>query len=333
MDMIKVGIIGAGGNIGSATLRYIDKESGYIAQKHGYRLVPAYVCDKNPASLDFLSGLKTVPRIAKDPSEIIENPDVDIVVEATGQDEIAREIILESFKNGKSVVTPNKLVVAKYMTEIFDEARKHRQSIGFEASVMASVPLINALRDTTDKTRSHLGIFNGTTNYILTQMYAGKEREEALAYAKKEGYAEPDPTADIEGWDTAYKNKILTALLHQTDVGNNPIMNELYREGIENVSRIDTVFAEEEFGLVVKLLGKCKLRDDGKLEIGTYPTLIPSNHQLAGVKDAFNAIYIDFENRGVHLYVGRGAGPDPTKVPIADDIIRVAKERMSGKPS
>jgi len=326
---INFGLIGAG-NIGSATIRYIDENLRHIQERTGYQPVPAVVYDTDKKRVKFLDELETLkPIVAGSAEGIIKNPYIQIIVEATGKDEEALDIILRSFRSGKSVVTPNKLVIAKHMKEIFEEARKYGQSIGFEASVMGGVPIINTIRDTTDEAHGHLGILNGTTNYILTQIYHGSKMMEALKDAKQKGYAEPDPTMDLNGSDTACKNNILTAILHETDVGFQAVANELYREGIMNLLEFDIDFAFNEFEYVVKLLGKSRLREDGKLEIGTYPFLIPKDHPLASISDTVNAVYVNFKERGTHLYTGRGAGPDPTKVALVDDIIRIARERQA----
>jgi len=329
---IPIGIIGAGGNIGSALLNHLDERADYIAWKHGYQIVPAYVNDSNIFSLNFLPELGVSPKVAKDIGEILEDPEIKIIVETTGRDAEARDIILESFKKGKSVVTPNKLAVAKYMPVICEEARRYGQSIGFEASTMASVPVINTIRDTTDEIQGYLGIFNGTSNYVLTKMYdQNMEFDAALKEAQAKGFAEPDPSNDINGSDTGHKNIIATAISFGTYPGYDTVANGFYREGIKGISKGDMDMALENFGLKIKLLAKSKLRDDGKLEIGTYPFLISEDHELAKVPDNFNAIYLISKDRGTHFYKGKGAGKEPTRVPIADDIIRIATEMAAGR--
>lgn len=326
---IHLGVIGCG-KIGSATLRYIDERSDYISRKMGYELIPCSVFDKDEESLYALGDLSNIkPRIAGSAEEVIDDPETQIILEATGQDGQARDYIMESFRKGKSVVTPNKMVIAKYTRELFGEARRYGQELGFESSVMASVPVINNLRGNTDRIEKYLAILNGTSNLILTHM---PERgfEGALEYAQSIGAAEPDASADISGRDTANKNKILAVLSYGADIDYETITGQDFMEGIESITGLDINLAGE-FGYKVKLLGKSRLRDDGRLEIGTFPYLLDSGHMLANVDGTNNAIYVDFENRGPQMYYGKGAEPKPTRVAVVDDIIETAMKMRGGE--
>jgi homoserine dehydrogenase len=326
---IHFSLIGCG-NIGSATLRYVNERAGYIETGMGYRLIPEKVYDIDSGSLEFLGELENIrPKIASSVEEVIDDPKTKIIIEATGQDGPARDYIMESFGKGKSVVTPNKLVIAKYMRELFDEARSCGQELGFESSVMAGVPVINNLRGNTDIINKYLAILNGTSNLILTHI-PERGYDGALKYARSIGAAEPDASSDTSGRDTANKNKILAALSYGADIDYDTMTSPLFLEGIENITDLDIEFAGE-FGYKIKLLGKSRMHKDGRLEIGTFPYLLNSSHILANVDGTNNAIYIDFESKGPELHYGEGAGPMPTRAGVVEDVIQTARKMRGGE--
>jgi homoserine dehydrogenase len=241
--------------------------------------------------------------------------------------EPAMEYILKSVRKKKNVVTANKMLIATHGKEIFAEVEEQGVSINFEASVAGGIPIINGINENlaANKIEEIKGIINGTTNYILTKMtLEGMDFGDALKEAQEKGYAEADPTSDVEGFDAAYKLAILAALAFETEVD----INDVYKEGITKVSALDIQFAKE-MGYVVKLLAIAK-EVDGKLELRVHPTMIPAIHPLANVNDAFNAVFIKGNAVGELMLYGRGAGELPTGSAVVGDIISVLKSQRDG---
>ncbi len=306
---IKVGIIGFG-NIGSAVAAVLRKNRQVIADNTGIDIQIKKVCDtvKRKTNLPF----------TKDFKQIINDPDIDVVVEAIGGENAAKKIVLVALKAKKHVVTPNKELVAKHMEELLSVAKKNRVQILFEASVGGGIPIIQPIRASLASNRIDevYGIVNGTTNYILTQMSdEGMQFSEALHRAKEKGYAEPDPTADIEGYDAAYKAAILASVTFKAKVN----WKEVSCEGITRISKDDIDYAKG-IGYVIKLLAIAKL-EKGKLDVRVHPALVSCEHPLASVSKNYNAIYVKGYSVGDIMFHGQGAGGEPTAASIISDII------------
>jgi len=322
---VKIGLIGFG-TIGTGVVRLIQENAGVLKSRLNAELVLARIAD---IDLKRKREVKVSPKILTNRVEdILADPEIDIVVELMGGTEPARRFILEAIRRGKSVVTANKALLATAGDEIFRAAEKNRVSVGFEASVGGGIPIIRALREAYagDKIRSLLGIINGTSNYILSKMTdEGSKFELVLKRAQERGYAEADPTLDVEGIDAAHKLAILIALAFGVRIK----LDQIYTEGITRISPLDVEFARE-FGYRIKLLAIAK--DQGKkgIEARVHPTLIRAESLLAEVKDVFNAIYVVGEALGPNLLYGRGAGMMPTATAVLSDIVSIAREKLSG---
>ena len=260
-------------------------------------------------------------KIAANIAEICSNPDVDIVVEVMGGVEPARTFVLSALNAGKSVVTSNKELFCKHSHELERIARKNNCGLFYEATCVGGVPVIRTLLDNLqgNKILSIMGIINGTTNYILTKMTdEGASYEEVLKEAQRLGYAEADPTADVEGFDAAYKLSILSSLAFHTKIP----FSRIYREGITHITPEDIQYGKQ-LGYVLKLLAIGKNTDDG-IEVRVHPTYIKSGHPLASVKDSYNAVYITGDYVEDVMLYGRGAGARPTASAIVGDVIYCA---------
>jgi homoserine dehydrogenase len=325
--MIGVGIIGLG-TVGIGTYKILDTYYPLIKQKTGLdiRVVKCADIDINrPRDISLKRGILT-----SDAREVIENKDVDIVVELMGGIEPAREYICKAIQKKKWVVTANKALLAEKGDEIFDLAVKENVEIGFEASVCGGIPLIKAIRDGLVGNRIDyiLGILNGTSNFILTKMtLEGMPFEKALSEAQRLGFAESDPTFDVEGIDAAHKLCILIRLAFQCPVK----MSDIVTGGITRIDPIDIEFAKE-FGYRIKLLAVAK-EESGKVEARVEPAMIPVTHPMSNVDGVFNAAYIVGDNTGPTLYYGKGAGSDPTGSAVVSDIVDMAYRIRSGSPS
>ena len=260
--------------------------------------------------------------IASNIEEVVSNPNVDIVVEVIGGVEPAKTFVLKALKSGKSVVTSNKELFAKFWPELEEMAKKSNAGLFFEASCVGGVPIIRTLQEgmQANQIKSIKGIINGTTNYILTKMtYEGSSYEEALKQAQKLGYAEANPTADVEGFDATYKLSILSSLAFNTKI----CIDNVYREGISNVC-VEDINHGREMGYTLKLLAIGKNTEKG-IEVRVHPTFIRSDNPLAAVNDSFNAVFIDGDSVGEIMLYGRGAGALPTGSAIVSDVIYAAK--------
>jgi len=324
MKPVTVGIIGFG-TVGEGVARLLTDRSELLARRLGGPIVLKKVAD-----LDL-----TRPRgLSLDPSllttrgqDILDDPDVDIVVELIGGTETARQLVLEAILRGKHVVTANKALLALHGNEIFAAARQHDVEVAFEASVCGGIPVILALRQglAANRILEMLGILNGTANYILTQMSEqGNSFEQALREAQAEGYAEADPTLDVEGVDAAHKLAILMALAYGTRVN----FGGVAAEGIGGLEPIDLQFARE-FGYALKLLAIS--RNNGEmLEARVHPTLIPRDHMLANISGAMNAVYVTGDAVGPLMLSGPGAGMMPTASAVVSDILDLARNLALG---
>ncbi|OGQ48759.1 MAG: homoserine dehydrogenase [Deltaproteobacteria bacterium RIFCSPLOWO2_02_FULL_57_26] len=262
------------------------------------------------------------------PEEILRNPDIHIVVELIGGYEPARSYILKAMEAGKDVVTANKALLAVHGEEIFSQAQKHGIDIGFEASVGGGIPIIRTLKEglAGDRNRSLFAILNGTCNYILTTMEEkGEDFHQALTSAQELGYAEADPSFDVNGIDAAHKLAILVVLAFGTRVK----LKDIYTEGIRHISPMDISYARE-LGYRIKLLAIARY-ENGAIEARVHPAMIPVQHPLALVRGPYNAVFIEGEALGPTMYFGQGAGMMPTATAVLADIIEIARNRLHGK--
>jgi homoserine dehydrogenase len=322
--VVRVGLLGCG-HVGSALVRLITDQGDAIEARTGVRLEVAKVAVRN------LSRERDVALPAStftnDGTSVVGDPDVDLVVEVIGGIEPARELIVEALKNGKPVVTANKELLANVGKELFETAEAAGVDLLFEASVAGGIPLIRPLRESLAGDRIHrvMGIVNGTTNYILTRMAeAGASFSDALAEAQTLGYAERDPTADVEGFDAAAKAAIIATIAF----GARVVAGDVYREGISELTDADIASAHD-LGYVVKLLAVAE-EDPHGVAVRVHPTMIPAHHPLASVRESFNAVFIEAEAVGELMLYGRGAGGGPTASAVLGDLIDAAKNLVSG---
>jgi len=324
MKKVRIALLGLG-NVGKGVWNILQKNGEEIAQRSGYDIEVAKILVRDVNKDRGVNVPKEI--LTNNFDEIIKDDSIEIVVEVMGGIEPAMEYILKSVRKKKNVVTANKMLIATHGKEIFAAVEEQGVSINFEASVAGGIPIINGINENlaANKIEEIKGIINGTTNYILTKMtLEGMDFGEALKEAQEKGYAEADPTSDVEGFDAAYKLAILAALAFETEVD----INDVYKEGITKVSALDIQFAKE-MGYVVKLLAIAK-EADGKLELRVHPTMIPAIHPLANVNDAFNAVFIKGNAVGELMLYGRGAGELPTGSAVVGDIISVLKSQRDG---
>ncbi len=265
--------------------------------------------------------------IVHDVNKILNDSEIDIVVELAGGYNPAKDYILQAIRNGKHVVTANKAVISEYGPEIFALAKEKKVNVGFEAAVAGGIPIINPLLDqlSLGNISSIIGILNGTTNFILTRMSEGMDYETALKIAQEKGFAEADPTFDVEGLDAAQKIAILASLAFGKWI--NP--KEVYTEGISRISPVDIDYAKD-LGYVIKLLTIARKTENGDVDVRVHPALIDKNHRLANVKEEFNAIYIQGSPFEEYFNVGKGAGQGPTAFSAFYDIIKIAEMIQNG---
>ncbi|AAO36829.1 homoserine dehydrogenase [Clostridium tetani] len=321
MKVIKIGLLGLG-NVGKGVWNILQINKDIIKRRSGYNIEIKKVLVKD---INKKRDLK-IPEdlITTDVDEILEDPSIDIVVEVIGGVEPSFDYMVKAMKSGKHVVTANKMVLAMKGRELSQIAKQNGVLFYYEASVGGGIPVIHGLTEslTANKINEVIGIINGTTNYILTKMTLdGLSFEEALKEAQQKGYAEADPTSDIEAFDAVYKLCILTSLGFDSFVD----VESVYREGITNIDPIDIKYAEE-FGYVIKLLAIIK-EEFGELELRVHPTMVPAVHPLANVNDSFNAIFIKGNAVGDLMLYGRGAGELPTGSAVVGDIISVIRNK------
>ena len=321
---LRVGLLGCG-NVGAAVIRLLHEHADDIAMRAGCRLEVARVAVRD------LDRDRDVPlpseAFTTDGASIVDDPSIDIVCELLGGMEPARALILRAFANGKPVVTANKELLANDGESLFEAADASERDLYFEASVAGGIPLIRPMKEslTGERIGRLLGIVNGTTNFVLTQMTEhGSSFDDALAEAQRLGYAEADPTADVEGFDAAAKCAILASIAFNTRV----VASDVYREGITKVTALDIADAAR-MGYVVKLLAIAEL-DEGEVSARVHPAMIPAAHPLASVRDAFNAVFIEGPKIGQLMFYGRGAGGDPTAAAVVGDLVTVARHTASG---
>lgn len=320
---IKIGLLGSG-TVGTGVVQVLKQNTDEISQKAGTlieikKILVRSLTKKRPA----LAGIE----LTDDINDILRDEDIDIVVELMGGLHPAREYMLRAMKAGKHVVTANKDVVAQFGKDMFDAAKDNRVEFLFEASVGGGIPIITPLKEslTANRITEVMGIVNGTTNYMLTQMTNyGRDYESALQEAQEMGYAEANPAADVEGFDAARKAAILASLAFNTRV----TLDDVSVEGITHITPQDIDYARE-LGYVIKLLAIAKDSDKG-VDVRVHPAFLKKNHPLAAVNDVFNAIFIKGNAIGDAMFYGRGAGALPTASAVVADIIAIAREIVKG---
>lgn len=324
MKNISIGLIGMG-NIGTGVVKLLRQNEKLIAQRLGAKLVLKKIADINLKSARELKLPEAM--LTLNASEIIEDPEISIVIELVGGYEPARTFVLEAIKNGKHVITANKAMLATYGNQIFAQAQKKAVDVGFEASVGGTIPIIKTLRESMAANRfnSIVGIMNGTCNFILTKMTdERKPFDVVLQKAQKLGFAEADPTFDIEGIDTSHKMAIVLALAY----GKKVKLKDIYLEGITKTSSLDIAFAKE-LGYRIKLLAIGRLRDN-EVEARIHPTMIPATHLLANVNRNYNAFHLVGDASGPIFLFGQGAGMMPTASAVFSDIFDCARNLVKG---
>jgi homoserine dehydrogenase len=321
---INVGIIGFG-TVGTGTARILIESADIIKRRLGVPVVLKKISDldlKRDRGIK-LGGVK----LTSDAKELINDPEIDIVVELIGGYKPAKEFILDALRNKKHVVTANKALLAVHGEEIYAAADKAGVTVGFEASVAGGIPILAAIRSglAANNIRSIHGIVNGTCNYILTLMTnEGRKFDEVLKEAQAKGYAEADPTFDIEGIDSAHKLAVLTMLAYGTPVK----FSDIYTEGISKITPLDIDFAKE-LGYKIKLLAITKMVA-GEVEARVHPTMLPGEYPIAAVDGVFNALSIVGDAVGSTMFYGRGAGDMPTGSAVVGDIIDIGRDILAG---
>ncbi len=327
MPDVNVGIVGLG-NVGSGTLAILAENGEQIRLKLGFNLRVKIVCSRNPDAKILPKGLGPVER-TRDWHDVVTHPDVDIVAELVGGTTVAREIIEAAIQNRKSVVTANKELMALAGAEIWERAIAAGINLAMEASVAGGIPIHAVLREgiSGDRITALYGILNGTSNYILTEIERrGADFEEVLAEAQRLGYAEADPSADVDGEDARSKLAILAALAF----GEKITPTDIFTEGIRRISPIDFQYADR-LDHTIRLICAARQTPQGLL-LSVRPALIPKNTILASVRGAYNAVWVRGQYGGDSFYYGQGAGSLPTGVAVVSDLMRVAREILSGSP-
>ncbi|OGB04413.1 MAG: homoserine dehydrogenase [Burkholderiales bacterium RIFCSPHIGHO2_12_FULL_69_20] len=321
MNPIQVGLLGIG-TVGSGTFKVLTRNQAEIRGRAGRGIEITMVADLDTARARAVVGDGV--QVVADGRAIINNPDIDIVIELIGGYGIAKTLVMEAIAAGKHVVTANKALLAVHGTEIFAAARAKGVMIGFEAAVAGGIPIIKALREglTANRIEWIAGIINGTTNFILSEMRdKGLDFSVVLKEAQRLGYAEADPTFDIEGVDAAHKASIMSAIAFGTPVQ----FAQAHVEGITKLQAADIRYAEQ-LGYRIKLLGITKRRDDvGGIELRVHPTLVPSKRLIANVEGAMNAVVVQGDAVGTTLYYGKGAGSEPTASAVVADLVDITR--------
>jgi homoserine dehydrogenase len=319
MQPVKIGILGLG-TVGCGTVSVLARNAQEISRRAGreIRIAQASARDLKKKRACPMDGIQLV----QDPYEVVRNPEIEVVVELIGGYEPARELVLEAIAHGKHVVTANKALIAMYGNEIFAAAQKKGVMVAFEAAVAGGIPIIKAVREGLAGNRIEwmAGIINGTCNYILTEMRdKGADFADVLKEAQRLGYAETDPTFDVEGIDAAHKLTILAAIAFGIPLK----FKQAYTEGISKLTRLDVQYAEK-LGYRVKLLGIAR-RTNGGVELRVHPTLIPERRLIANVDGAMNAVLVKGDAVGPTMFYGAGAGAEPTASAVVADLVDVVR--------
>ena len=323
MKPIKVGLLGVG-NVGGGTFDVLERNQEEIRRRAGRSIEVVAVSARNLERAKTRTGGKVA--VVANPMDIVNNPDIDIVVELIGGYDQARELVLKAIENGKHVVTANKALLAVHGNEIFAAAQAKGVMVAFEAAVAGGIPIIKALREglTANRIDWLAGIINGTTNFILSEMRdKGLDFATVLKQAQELGYAEADPTFDIEGVDAAHKATILAAIAFGIPVQ----FDKAHVEGISKLNAVDIKYAEQ-LGYRIKLLGiakRAKVNGKEGVELRVHPTLIPSKRLIANVEGAMNAVLVQGDAVGATLYYGKGAGSEPTASAVIADLVDITR--------
>ena len=317
-------MLGAG-VVGSQIARLLIANKSDLASRAGANLELVSIAVKD-------SKLKrdgiSAALLTNDAKSIVNDPQIDLVIEVIGGIDPAKDLILTALKNGKSVVTANKALLAKHGAELYAAADKANVDLYYEAAVAGAIPILRPLRESLvgDHVIRLMGIVNGTTNYILTKMDEnGAAFTDALKEAQALGFAESDPTADIEGFDAAAKAAILAGLAFHSRVTD----SDVYREGISKITAADVKVAKA-MEMVIKLLAIAELTPEGAVSVRVHPSLISRTHPLASVRDSFNAVFVEAESAGQMMFYGKGAGGAPTASAILGDLVAVARHKVNG---
>jgi homoserine dehydrogenase len=323
VDPVRVGLLGIG-TVGGGTVNVLRRNGEEIARRAGRGIEVTHAAgrDLNKPRICSTEGIT----LTTDPQEVVDNPAIQIVVELIGGDTLARELVMKAIANGKHVVTANKALIAKHGNEIFAAAQSKGVMVAFEAAVAGGIPIIKAIREGLAGNRIEwlAGIINGTGNFILTEMRdKGSNFSDVLAEAQRLGYAEADPTFDVEGIDAAHKLTILASIAFGIPLQ----FEKVYTEGITKITREDVEFAEQ-LGYRIKHLGMAKKTDNG-IEMRVHPTLIPERRLIANVDGVMNAVLVNGDAVGPTLYYGAGAGAEPTASAVVGDIVDVVRTLTS----
>jgi homoserine dehydrogenase len=324
-QVVRIGVLGCG-NVGAALVTLIEGRADAIEARTGLRLEVAAVAVRNMSrerGVDLPDGVVT-----RDAHAVVADPSIDVIVEVIGGIEPARELIATALANGKPVITANKELLANVGTELYALADDAGVDLLFEAAVAGGIPLIRALRESLrgEPIRRVMGIVNGTTNFILTKMTEeGADYGAALAEAQALGFAERDPTADVEGFDAAAKAAIIATVAFGVKV----VAGDVYHEGISRVTAHDIAVARR-LGYVVKLLGIAERTQSGEIAVRVHPAMVPTTHPLASVRESYNAVFIEGDAVGSLMFYGRGAGGMPTASAVLGDVIDAAVNLSKG---
>lgn len=324
MQHFAIGLAGMG-NVGAGVFKHLTQNRALLRERLGYELDVKKIAVRD---LNKDRGVEVPAEIlTTNWQELLDDPEIQIIVELMGQKDESLRLMLGAIERGKMVVTGNKALLAEHGQEIFDAATKHKVPVFFEAAVAGGIPIIKAIREAFigNHILSIHGIINGTSNYILTRMVeSGLGFSDALVEAQTAGYAEADPTLDVNGWDAAHKAVILASLAYGFWVPT----DKIYVEGVENITANDIAFARK-LGYTIKLLGIIKADPSGEIEVRVHPTLIPEKHVLASVNGVFNALAVHGDIVGNTLFYGRGAGQDPTSSSVISDLAEAAAALQS----
>ena len=323
MNPIKVGLLGIG-TVGSGVYNVLNRNQSVIKARAGRGIEIAVVADRDVERARSLVDAST--EVVADAFELVQRPDIDIVIELIGGYTVAKDLVMQAIENGKHVVTANKALLAVHGTEIFAAAQRKGVMVAFEAAVAGGIPIIKALREglTANRIEWIAGIINGTTNFILSEMRdKGLDFDVVLKEAQRLGYAEADPTFDIEGVDAAHKVALMSAIAFGVDVQ----FDKAYVEGITQLAAADIKYAEQ-LGYRIKLLGITKRTDKG-IELRVHPSLVPSKRLIANVEGAMNAVVVNGDAVGTTLYYGKGAGSEPTASAVIADLVDVTRMHTS----
>ena len=324
MKTLKVGMLGCG-VVGSQIARLLVENKSDLTSRAGanLELVKVAVKNINTKREGISSSLLT-----DDAKSVVNDPEIDLIIEVIGGISPAKELILTAIKNGKSVVTANKALLAQAGAELYTAADNANVDLYYEAAVAGAIPILRPLRESLvgDQVHRIMGIVNGTTNYILTKMdESGTAFDDALKQAQQLGFAEADPTADVEAIDAASKAAILAGLAFHSRVSD----SDVYREGITKITANDVKVAKA-MDMVIKLLAIAELTPEGEISVRVHPALISRNHPLASVRESFNAVFVEAKSAGQLMFYGKGAGGEPTASAILGDLVAVARHKVSG---